>query len=52
MRSMVMLSAMMCVFGSPSYSEIMQVRQGWDCSVSYPKKQNAIDRKVAKNESK
>ena len=47
MRSMGMLTAMMCVFGAPSYSEIMRVKQGWDCSFSgkYPKKQNKLSQK-------
>lgn len=47
MRSMGMLSAMMCAFGAPSYSEIMQIRQGWHCSFSgrYPKKQNKLSQK-------
>ena len=46
MKSMGMLSAMMCVFGAPSYSDIMQ-RQGWDYSFSgsYPKKQNKLSQK-------
>lgn len=47
MRSMGMLSAMMCAFVTPSYSEIVQIRQGWDCSFSgrYPKKQNKLSQK-------
>ena len=43
---MGMLSAMMCVFGAPSYSEIMQ-RHDWDYSFSgrHPKKQNKLSQK-------
>lgn len=42
-----MLSAMMCAFGAPSYSEIMQARQVWGCGFGgdYPKKQNKLSQK-------